>query len=262
MPLLPVVPPQVHVQFHPARKFLFAQVAVERFLPGVHPDVGLHVSPREVRAVANLADERLELPVHHLEVLGEAEAVDEALAALLADVDAAVAVHPAVPLEALGVREPLPAERAGERSPARVEADVAFQRRQAAEDAAALAALVFQQPPADDRERLQRRYDRRAFDGDGKERDAGGEHQRVIGYKRRRRLSLPRCGRRRLPGRQSGRNPHGSSRTFPHRLAAFCQLARCCAVLQFRPHLGFCRFSQPLGIPPHQRPFGTSGILT
>lgn len=65
--------------------------------------------------------------MHHLEMLSEAETVDESLPALLADVDSAVAVHPSVPFKTLGVWEALSAQRAGERAAACVEADVALQ---------------------------------------------------------------------------------------------------------------------------------------
>ena len=120
-------------------------MTVVGFLPRVDPNVDLHVSFRVEPLVAYLAHEGLDLAVNHHDVFGEAEAVDEALPALGADVDPPVAVHPVVPLEALGVGETLPAERARERPLGFVETDVALQRSAAAQDPTAFPALVPQQ---------------------------------------------------------------------------------------------------------------------
>lgn len=142
MPLLSVVPSKVHVELHPPFEALGAGLTVERFLSRVDSDVSLHVTPREEAFPAQLADERLHFPVHHLEVFGEAEAIDEPLPALGTDVDPAVSVDPAVPRQPLVVGEVLPAEQAGEGSASAVKLDVALQRRRATQDAAAFATLV------------------------------------------------------------------------------------------------------------------------
>ena len=156
VPLLPVVPAQVDVQLHFPLEFFLAQRAVEGFLPCVDPQVGLHVPLGEEALAAHLAGERPQVAVDHLEVLGQAEAVRERLAALRTLV-ALAAVHPAVPVQALGVREALAAERAEERPVPGVLAHVALQRRRTAEDAAASAALILQQAVADALQRLTRR---------------------------------------------------------------------------------------------------------
>lgn len=143
----------MHVEVHPPDELPVAEVALEGFLPRVDSNVGFHVQLREEALAAYLANERFDPSVHHLEVFGEAEPVDEALPTLLADVDPAVAMDPAVPFEAFGIREVLPAESAGERSNG-VQAHVALQGGAAAQDLATLPALILQQAAADEGQRL------------------------------------------------------------------------------------------------------------
>lgn len=72
---------------------------MEWFLSGVHPYVGFHISFGEEPFVADLADERFDPPVHHLEVFGEAKTIDKALPALLTYMNPTIAVHPAMPFK-------------------------------------------------------------------------------------------------------------------------------------------------------------------
>lgn len=151
--LLPIVPTQVHVQVDPPDEFPFAEVALERLLPRVNPNVGFHIQLGEKALAAYLANKRFDPSVHHLEMFGEAESVDEALPTFLADVDSPIAMDPAVPLEAFGIREVLPTQSAGKR-PNGVQADVALQGGAAAEDLPTLPALVLQEAAADQGQRL------------------------------------------------------------------------------------------------------------
>lgn len=171
----------MHVEVGAAREFPFAEVAMEWFLPGVNPYVGLHVSLCEESLFTNLTVKGSHLAVDHLEVLGEAEGVDEAFPALGADVDPAVAVHPVVPFQRLGVVEELPAELARKRPAAGVEADVVLEGRDGVEDPAAFPALVLEQAAADDRQRLQRRYHGRRSDGYRVEGRRRGVHEFLTG---------------------------------------------------------------------------------
>lgn len=124
---------------------------MEWFLSSVDPYVGFHISFCEESLVTDLAHKRFNPAMHHLEVFGEAKTVDKALPALLADMDPTIAVHPAMPFKTFGVRETLPTKLARERSATCVKANMAFQGSTAAEDAAALPALVLQQTPTNDR---------------------------------------------------------------------------------------------------------------
>lgn len=123
---------------------------MEWFLSRVDPYVAFHISFCEESLVADLADKRFNPAVHHLEVFGEAKSVDKAFSTLLADMDPAIAMHPAMPLKSLGVWEALPTERARERSVTCVETNMAFQGSTAAEDATALPTLVLEQTPTND----------------------------------------------------------------------------------------------------------------
>lgn len=72
---------------------------MEWFLSCVNPYVSFHITFCKETFVANLADERFNLPVHHMEVFGEAKAVDKALPALMTDMDPPIAMHPAMPFK-------------------------------------------------------------------------------------------------------------------------------------------------------------------
>lgn len=123
---------------------------MEWFLSSVDPYMGFHITFCEESFVADLADKRFNPAVHHLEVFGEAKSVDEAFPALLADMDPAITVHPAMPFKTLGVWEALPTERARVRSVTCVETNVAFQSSTAAEDTPTLPTLVLEQTPTND----------------------------------------------------------------------------------------------------------------
>lgn len=143
----------MHVQVDPPDELPFAEVALERFLPRVNSNVRFHIQLREKALAAYLANKRFDPSVHHLKMFGEAESVDKALPTFLADVDSPIAVDPAVPLQAFGVREVFPAQSAGKR-PNSVQADVALQGGAAAEDLTTLPALVLQQAATDEGQRL------------------------------------------------------------------------------------------------------------
>lgn len=149
----------MHVEVDPPDKFPFTEVAVERFLSCVNTNVGFHVQLCEKALVANLANERFNPSVHHLQMFGETKFVDKRLPAFLAGVDLSIAVHPVVPFEGFCVREAFPTESAGKRS-SRVEADVAFQGRTASQDPTAHPALILEQTGPDEGQRLQRRDNR------------------------------------------------------------------------------------------------------
>ena len=85
---------------------------MEWFLSSVNPYVGFHVSFRVESLVAYLADERFKLSVHHPEVFGEAKTINKALAALLADMDPTITMHPAMSFKTFCICETFPTERA------------------------------------------------------------------------------------------------------------------------------------------------------
>lgn len=115
---------------------------MEWFLSSVDPNMGLHIPLCKESFVADLADKRFNPAMNHLEVFGEAKTVDKALAALLADMDPTIAVHPAMPFKTFGVWETLPTERARKRPAPCMETDMALQGSTAAEDAATLPTLI------------------------------------------------------------------------------------------------------------------------
>lgn len=95
------MPPQVNVEFHSPVEFLPTEITQEWFLSRVATYVCLHISPCEKSFGADWAYKPFDSAVNHLEVLAEDEAVDEALPALLTDVDPTIAMYPVVPFKTL-----------------------------------------------------------------------------------------------------------------------------------------------------------------
>lgn len=89
---------------------------MEWFLSGVNTYVSFHIPFRVEPLVADLADERFKLSVHHPEVFGEAKTINKALAALLTDMDPTIAMHPAMSFKTFCVCEAFPTERTREGS--------------------------------------------------------------------------------------------------------------------------------------------------